>query len=58
MDRFGAIFRNVVVPVCGLLGIIHETVYGNLERPSLLVLFGAMIGLPVFLAQDERRRRK
>lgn len=42
----------------GLLGVLHETalVSGTTERPTLLILFGAMMGLPAFLRTDERRR--
>ena len=57
MDAFGRLFRNVVIPICGLLGILHETLIGNLDRPSLLVLFAAMIGLPAFTESDRKRRK-
>lgn len=57
MGGFGPIFRNVVIPICGLLGILHETLISGLERPSLLVLFAAMIGLPAFTSADQKRRK-
>lgn len=44
--------RDGLLFVVGLAGIIHETVIAQSSDPQLLVLFGAMIGLPVFLARD------
>ena len=41
--------RDVVLFTTGLLGVLHETVIANGERPSLLLLFAAMIGLPAYL---------
>jgi hypothetical protein len=32
----------------GMTGFMHETFSGQ-ERPTLILLFGAMMGLPVFL---------
>lgn len=43
--------RDVLLLVSGLAGVFHETVMSNTERPSLLVLFAAMLGLPAFLAK-------
>lgn len=42
----------------GLAGVAHETLAHNLERPALLILFAAMMGLPAFLRSDERRNGK
>jgi hypothetical protein len=39
--------------VFGLAGIGFETLVQGGERPTLLVLFGAMVGLPAFLRSDE-----
>lgn len=36
----------------GLAGIFHETAIAPSPRESLLFLFGAMIGLPLFLRKD------
>lgn len=44
MNRSGILF------ITGLLGIGHETLLEHSERPTLLVLFAAMIGLPAFLS--------
>lgn len=49
--------RDLTLFVLGLLGTAHETLVTAGERPSLLVLFAAMMGLPAFLRADERRRR-
>jgi hypothetical protein len=47
-----------VLFLAGLGGVIHETVFSNLDRPSLLVLFAAMMGLPAFLGLDRTRTRR
>lgn len=46
--------RDLTLFVIGLGGVIHETVFTVLERPSLLVLFAAMMGLPAFLRKDSK----
>jgi hypothetical protein len=33
----------------GLAGVLHETAFTQSERPTLLILFAAMMGLPAFL---------
>lgn len=48
--------RDTILFVGGLAGIAHETVIAKSERPSLLLLFAAMVGLPAFLRSDESRR--
>ena len=48
--------RDLTLFVGGLAGVIHETVFTDLERPALLILFAAMMGLPAFLRSDERTR--
>jgi len=45
-----------VVRLAGLAGILHETIIAETERPTLLLLFGAMVGLPAFLQLDRRLR--
>lgn len=45
-----AVTRDRVLFAAGLLGIAHETVGGAVtERPLLLLVFTAMVGLPAFL---------
>lgn len=42
-----------VLRAVGLAGIVYETTQQKSDRPSLLILFGAMIGLPEFLKRDK-----
>jgi len=57
LARWG-LTRDVTLFVTGLLGVLHETLVTPGERPSLLVLFAAMMGLPAFLRADEKREEK
>lgn len=50
--RDGALF------LCGLVGIGYETAISKTDRPTLLLLFAAMIGLPAFLNKDEKNLEK
>lgn len=43
------ILRDAILFVVGLGGVLHETVLTQAERPTLLILFAAMMGLPAFL---------
>jgi hypothetical protein len=43
------ITRDGILFLGGLLGAAHETIIASAERPTLLVLFGVMMGLPAFL---------
>jgi hypothetical protein len=43
------IIRDVLLFLGGLAGVMHETIISRVERPSLLLLFAAMMGLPAFL---------
>ncbi len=49
------ITRNTVLFIGGLLGVAHETLVRDVDRPTLLLLFAAMIGLPAFIGADERK---
>lgn len=49
--------RDVTLFIGGLLGVLHETVFTSAERPSLLILYAGMMGLPAFLRADEIRRK-
>lgn len=42
----------MVLFVSGLLGVAHETLVTHGERPSLLILFAAMMGLPLVLRRN------
>lgn len=45
--------RDAALFVAGVLGVAHETLGDQAERPTLLILFAAMMGLPAFLQQKE-----
>lgn len=45
--------RDTIIFLFGIAGIVYETIVSNGDRPTLLILFGAMIGLPAFLHGDE-----
>lgn len=47
--------RDIVLFVAGLAGVAHETLIADAERPTLLLLFAAMMGLPIILNADQRR---
>lgn len=47
--------RDLTIFLVGLGGIVHETLFTHEDRPTLLILFAAMIGLPAFLRLDEKR---
>jgi hypothetical protein len=47
--------RDAVLFICGLSGIVHETVLTEEPRETLLLLFAAMVGLPAFIRADERK---
>lgn len=53
MERWTA-YRDTILFTAGLLGVAHETLVSNVERPWLLAIFGAMMGLPAFLQLDRR----
>jgi len=56
--RLKTIPRDTVLFFAGLIGVIHETIWVADERAQLLLLFGAMMGLPAFLRADEARGGK
>lgn len=48
------ITRDTVLFVGGLIGIIYETVFEQIDRPALLAVFAGMLGLPIYLRRDEK----
>lgn len=48
--------RDSVLFIAGLAGVVYETVITQGERPTLLLLFAAMVGLPAFLRDDESKQ--
>jgi hypothetical protein len=47
------ILRDVSLFLGGMAGVLHETLLSHSERPTLLILFAAMMGLPAFLQGGE-----
>lgn len=41
--------RDVLLFCGGMAGVAHETLVAQVERPTLLFLFGAMLGIPALL---------
>jgi hypothetical protein len=50
------LIRDIVLFVGGMAGIANEALSYNAERPTLLLLYAAMVGLPAFLRSDERHK--
>jgi hypothetical protein len=52
-------WRDTALFLTGLGLIVYEAVIRTgPERPTLLLLYGAMVGLPAFLRADEKRSSK
>jgi hypothetical protein len=41
--------RNTLLFIVGVAGVAHETLLSSVDRPTLLLLFAACLGLPAFL---------
>lgn len=53
--KWRGITRDGILFVVGVLGIAHEIFLNHgPERPFLLAILGALVGLPLFLRADER----
>lgn len=50
IGRDGALFFG------GMAGVFHEVVISKVERPVVLGLLAAMMGLPAFLRADEKNK--
>ncbi len=50
--------RDIALFIGGLAGVGHETLVATTERPTLLILFAAMMGLPAFLRQDSKDEKE
>lgn len=42
------LIRDIALFVLGAMGVAHETLMERANRPTLLLLFAAMMGLPAF----------
>ena len=49
--------RSTIMFALGATGFLHELILGAGERPFLLALCGALMGLPFVLAADDRVRQ-
>jgi hypothetical protein len=45
----GRLHRDVILFLVGLAGVIHEVFFTSIERPDLLIVCAAMMGLPLLL---------
>lgn len=54
-ERTVHIVRDVVLFLMGAGGIVHETVFTVEERPVLIVLFAAMVGMTGIFRSTEVR---
>lgn len=48
----------IALRVVGLGGVVWQVVVEHAERPTLLLLLAAMIGLPEFVKLDRSRKRE
>lgn len=55
--RAAKVSRDSILFLAGMAGIAYETLAQGGERPTLLLLFAAMVGLPAFLRSDERTQK-
>lgn len=57
MDRWPQI-RSAALFLGGMAGVFHETLLtSGTERPTLLILFAAMMGLPAFLGKGNGKEK-
>lgn len=49
------IIRDIVLFFGGLAGVANEALGSGVERPTLLLVYAAMMGLPVVLRKDESK---
>jgi hypothetical protein len=49
------LIRDVALFFGGLLGVYYEAVFRTAERPTLLLVFAAMMGLPLVIRSDEKK---
>jgi len=49
------LIRDIVLFIAGLAGLAYETIFTTIDRPTLLLLYAAMLGLPAFLQANNDR---
>jgi hypothetical protein len=50
--------RDTILFVTGLGGLAYETFTVHAEKPTLIIAFAAMLGLPLFIRSDEARKEQ
>jgi hypothetical protein len=53
---FVKIVRDIAIFVLGAYGFVHELQRSGAERPQILILSAAMMGLPLIIRGDEKRQ--
>lgn len=56
LQFFVKIVRDMALFVLGAIGFVHELISTGSERPQILILTAAMMGLPVIIRGDEKRQ--
>jgi hypothetical protein len=51
------ITRSLILFVAGLAGLAYEALAVSEPRPTLLVMYAGMLGLPAFIELDSTRRK-
>lgn len=50
------IIRDLGIFVLGAYGFVHELLRSGAERPQILIMSAAMMGLPLIIRGDEKRQ--
>ena len=53
LDYKWKVVRDILLFFGGMIGVANEAFFQATTDPTLLILFGALMGLPAFLRKDE-----
>ena len=53
---FVKVIRDLGIFILGAYGFIHELQRSGAERPQILIMSAAMMGLPLIIRGDEKRQ--
>lgn len=53
LDYKWKVARDILLFFGGMIGVANEAFFQATTDPTLLILFGAMMGLPAFLRRDD-----
>lgn len=56
IQALSKIFRDLVIFILGAYGFYYELTRQGPERPQILIMSAAMMGLPLIIRGDERRQ--